>query len=80
MKNSFYGWYLKCQSDTKTAAFIPAVHTMQEGKKCSIQIITDQDTWMVSFLIFMFFFVCVSLCTVNGSFFMIWRGICDRYF
>lgn len=49
MKNSFYGWYLKCQSDTKTAAFIPAVHTTQEGKKCSIQVITDQNTWMVSF-------------------------------
>ena len=26
MSGSFYGWYLKCQSDTQTLAVIPAVH------------------------------------------------------
>ncbi len=26
MQGSFYGWYMKCQSDTQTLAVIPAVH------------------------------------------------------
>ncbi len=49
MYGSFYGWYFKCQSGTQTFAIIPAVH--QEGKKrnCSIQLITDEDTWTVSY-------------------------------
>lgn len=49
MHNYFYGWYLKCQSDSQTLAVIPAVH--QSGRKttCSIQIITDDDVWTVPF-------------------------------
>lgn len=45
MRNTFYGWYMKCQSDLQTLAVIPAVH--QNGKKrtCSIQIITDYETY-----------------------------------
>ena len=41
----FYGWYFKCQSGTQTLAVIPAVH--QNGKKrtCSIQIITEEQSW-----------------------------------
>lgn len=49
MRDSFYGWYMKCQSDTQTLAVIPAIH--QTGKKttCSIQIITNDGVWAASF-------------------------------
>lgn len=49
MRDSFYGWYIKCQSATQTLAVIPAIH--QTGKKstCSIQIITDREVWAASF-------------------------------
>ena len=39
----FYGWYLKCQSDTQTLAVIPAVHRAGRKSTCSIQIITDDE-------------------------------------
>ena len=49
MYGSFYGWYLKCQSDTRTLAVIPAVH--KSGRKCtsSIQVITDNDAWTIAY-------------------------------
>lgn len=49
MRDSFYGWYMKCQSETQTLAVIPAIH--QTGKKtaCSVQIITDAGVWKASF-------------------------------
>lgn len=49
MYNSFYGWYLKCQSDTQTLAVIPAVHTTGSKRTCSVQVITDDDAWNVTF-------------------------------
>lgn len=49
MHNFFYGWYLKCQSDTQTLAIIPAVHQIGQKCTCSIQMITDNDVWTVSF-------------------------------
>lgn len=49
MRDSFYGWYLKCQSDTYTLAVIPAVHQAGGKRTCSIQIITDNDAWTVNF-------------------------------
>lgn len=49
MYNSFYGWYLKCQSDTQTLAVIPAVHNARHNHTCSIQVITDNDAWIVTF-------------------------------
>ncbi len=49
MHNSFYGWYLKCQSNTQTLAVIPAVHQKGHNRTCSIQIITDSSTWTVIF-------------------------------
>ena len=49
MYGSFYGWYLKCQSDTQTLAVIPAVHNVGRKRTCSIQIITDNDAWTVTF-------------------------------
>lgn len=45
MKHKFYGWYFKCCSNSKTLAMIPAVH----GDECSIQVITDQGSWNVSY-------------------------------
>lgn len=48
MSGFFYGWYLKCQSDTQTLAVIPAVHSAGRKRTCSIQIITDNDAWTVA--------------------------------
>ena len=49
MSGYFYGWYMKCQSDTQTLAVIPAVHSAGKKRTCSIQIITDNDAWTVTF-------------------------------
>lgn len=46
----FYGWYFKCQSDTQTLAVIPAVHRTGRKRTCSLQIITEERSWTVSFL------------------------------
>ena len=45
MRNYFYGWYFKCQSETQTFAVIPAVHTTNKKRSCSIQIIMDENAW-----------------------------------
>lgn len=47
-KGWFYGWYFKCQSDTQTLAVIPAVHQTGGKRTCSIQIITEKQSWTVS--------------------------------
>jgi len=49
MHQSFYGWYLKCQSDTQTLAVIPAIHNTGNKRTCSIQVITDNNVWTVAF-------------------------------
>ncbi|MBO5488115.1 MAG: hypothetical protein J5988_14530 [Eubacterium sp.] len=49
MDGSFYGWYLKCQSDTQTLAVIPAIHGAGRKCTCSIQFITNNDTWTATF-------------------------------
>lgn len=49
MYNFFMGWYMKCQSDTQTLAVIPAIHQNGKNVACSIQVITEDDTWNVSF-------------------------------
>lgn len=49
MHHSFYGWYLKCQSDTQTLAVIPAIHNTGNKRTCSIQVITDNAAWTVLF-------------------------------
>lgn len=49
MRNYFYGWYLKCQSDTQTLAIIPAIHRREKTNICSIQIITDKGAWSAEF-------------------------------
>ncbi len=45
----FYGWYLKCQSDTQTLAVIPAIYWKGRRRSCSIQVITESGTWGASF-------------------------------
>lgn len=50
MFHYFYGWYLKCQSDTQTLALIPAVHSAGNKRTCSIQVITDEDAWTVTYI------------------------------
>lgn len=49
MYHYFCGWYFKCQSKTQTVALIPALHKSREQKSCSVQIITDENAWKVSF-------------------------------
>lgn len=49
MRDFFYGWYLKSQSDTQTLAVIPALHQTGRKRTCSIQVITDDNAWTVTF-------------------------------
>lgn len=49
MHGFFYGWYLKCQSGAQTLAVIPAIHGTGRKRTCSIQIITDNNAYAVSF-------------------------------
>lgn len=49
MKNYFYGWYLKCQSDSQTLAIIPSIHQTGKTRTCSIQIITNDNAWNIPF-------------------------------
>lgn len=46
-KNGFYGWYFKCQSEKESIALIPAVHTVNGQKTCSIQLITDEESHQI---------------------------------
>lgn len=48
-KNYFCGWYFKCQSQTHTIAFIPAVHMEGGRSTCSLQIITENGVWNLPF-------------------------------
>ena len=45
MRNYFRGWYIKCQNDTQTVAFIAAYHIVNNRKSCSLQVITDDGAW-----------------------------------
>ena len=49
MRNYFCGWYYRCQSDSQTLAVIPAIHTACGQQSCSIQLITDTDSWNIPF-------------------------------
>lgn len=49
-KSYFEGWYFKQQCQDHTLAVIPAFHVDAQGKKCgTLQVITDEDSWMFSF-------------------------------
>lgn len=45
----FYGWYFKCQSAAQTLAVIPAVHQAGGKRTCSIQIVTEEQSWTAQF-------------------------------
>lgn len=49
MRDYFCGWYLKCQNETQTIAVIPAYHIANGKKTCSVQVITDDASWNVTF-------------------------------
>lgn len=49
MGGFFYGWYMKCQNDTYSLAVIPAIHKTGRMSTCSVQIITDDSSWTISF-------------------------------
>ncbi len=49
MQESFYGWYMKCQSETDTLAVIPAIHRTKHYRTCSIQFITDDSVYTARF-------------------------------
>nr|WP_243108402.1 tocopherol cyclase family protein [Maliibacterium massiliense] len=46
----FEGWYLKHQQGEHTVAFIPAFHVDAQGKKsASLQVVTDEGAWNLTF-------------------------------
>jgi len=49
MREFFEGWYMKIQSDKETFAIIPAVHQTAGKRSCSIQIITEDNAWVIQF-------------------------------
>lgn len=49
MQEFFYGWYMKCQSETDTLAVIPAIHRTKHYRTCSIQFITDDSVYTARF-------------------------------
>lgn len=49
MRDYFCGWYIKCQNDSQTVAFIAAYHITNNEKSCSLQVITDGGAWNVSY-------------------------------
>lgn len=49
MRSYFCGWYFRCQSDQQTLAVIPSVHRTKESKYCTIQLITDTQSFQVPF-------------------------------
>ncbi|HHV33001.1 MAG TPA: hypothetical protein GXX74_11480 [Clostridiales bacterium] len=49
-RSYFEGWYLKHQKDGHTVAFIPGVHSGEDGEKSAfVQVITEQSSWYVPF-------------------------------
>lgn len=48
MRDMFTGRYYKCQGE-QMLAIIPAIHRIQNQTTCSIQLITEQQAWNVSF-------------------------------
>ena len=49
MREFFYGYYYKCQSETQTIALIAATHGVGEDRTCSLQVITDDGAWVAEF-------------------------------
>ena len=51
MRDYFCGWYIKCQGDFQTIAFIPAYHITGGVKSCSLQVITEDRSWYAEYSI-----------------------------
>ncbi len=49
MHSYFCGWYFRCQSENQTLALIPSIHKTRESDFCTIQLITDSETFHVRF-------------------------------
>ncbi|WP_367923984.1 tocopherol cyclase family protein [uncultured Ruthenibacterium sp.] len=49
MRDSFCGWYFKCQSNNQTLAFIPALHASGGTVHCSLQVICPDGSWTIPF-------------------------------
>ncbi len=49
MRDYFCGWYIKCQNENQTVAFIAAYHITNNVKSCSLQVITDGGAWNVDY-------------------------------
>ena len=49
MKDAFCGWYVKCQSDRKTLAVIPAIHRVGGKRFCSLQLISENGSVQADF-------------------------------
>lgn len=49
MDNYFCGWYYRCQSEHQTLALIPSIHKSEGTSFCSIQLITDNESFHVQF-------------------------------
>lgn len=49
MGDYFCGWYFKCQSRQQTLAVIPAFHKSGRETACSIQLITNENSWNLRF-------------------------------
>lgn len=47
--NYFKGWYFKCSANNKTIAFIPAYHRSDGRETASLQIITGEAVFNISF-------------------------------
>lgn len=48
-KGYFQGWYFKCSHGDRTVAFIPAYHRSQGVTSASLQVITDDNAYCISF-------------------------------
>lgn len=49
MREYFYGWYYRCQSDSQTLAIIPSVHKTKACNFCTIQLITNTNAFHTQF-------------------------------
>ncbi len=49
MRNSFGGWYFKCQSEKQTLAVIFAHHVTSGTPSASVQIINDEGAWNIPY-------------------------------
>ena len=48
-KDYFKGWYFKCSNDAQTIAFIPAFHRTEHRETASLQVITDDAAFNLTF-------------------------------